>query len=303
MADITTSVAAPFIPEVWANRGLEVLRSLIVAAPLVSKDTDVTTAFNVGSVLHIPYAGTFVANTKAENTPVTLQTPVGSTTNIVLNKHKETSFILEDYASVIAQPGIMDNYIANAMIPLAEQVEADLLGTYASFSGSVGTSGTDLSAATLRAINQRFTTNKIGRGNRKLILAPKDTASLLADTSLQSYFAFGQSDRKDIETGLIVKNLYGLDIYESNMIPVVAGTPNSTKDLAFDPGAIMLATRPLPINAVPGVSRTTVQDPVSGINLRVSIAYNPALLGTQVTCDILYGVGILRDAKGFTVLS
>lgn len=303
MADITTSVAAPFIPEIWANKGLEVLRSLIVAAPLVTKNTDITSAFNVGSVLHIPYAGTFVANTKAENSPVTLQTPTGATTNITLNKHKETSFILEDYAAVIAQPNVMDQYIQNAMIPLAEQVETDILGTYASFSGSVGTSGTDLSAATLRAVNQKFTTNKVARGNRKLIVAPKDTAALLADSSLQTYFAFGQGDRKDIENGLIARDLFGVSIYESNMIPVVAGSPNSTKDLAFDPGAIMLATRPLPTNPVPGVSRTVVQDPVSGLALRISIAYNASLLGTQVTCDILYGVGILRDPKGFVVLT
>jgi hypothetical protein len=37
--------------------------------------------------------------------------------------------------------------------------------------------------------------------------------------------------------------------------------------------------------------------------IRVTMAYNPTYLGTQVTLDVLYGVAEGRDASGITVLS
>src|SRR5206468_6570351 len=202
MADINTTVASPFIPEIWANKALEVLRSAIVLAPRVTKDSDVSGSFNVGNTLAIPYPGTFVANNKAENSPVSLQTPTGSLVTVTLNKHKETSFIIEDYARALALPGALDAYMQSAMIPIVEQVEADLFATYSTFTGSVGTGGTDLTAASLRAISKKFTDNKVPAGQRYVAISTKDEASLLADANLASFFAFNESDRGDISNGL-----------------------------------------------------------------------------------------------------
>ncbi len=303
MANINNSVATPFIPELWAQKGLEVLRSNIQVAPKVTKDSDVAT-FSVGNTLAIPYTGTFAANAKATNTPVTKQTPSGTTTTVTLNRHFETTFLIEDFTRAQALPATMGEYMAAAIVPLAEQVESDLIGLYSTFSGSLGTSGTDLSAATLRAVAKKFTDNKVPRGNRHLLVSTKDTASLLADSSLQSFFAFNESGRADLSTGEIAKNLFGLTIAESQLVPVVAGTPNSTKNLAFDPGAIILASRALPeAPAGTGAAQTTVVDPISGLVFRVTLSYNADNLGVQCTTDVLYGVAVLRDAKGFTVLS
>lgn len=303
MANINNAVALPFIPEIWANMALEILRNNVVVAPLVTKDTDVA-SFTVGSKLHIPYPGTFVVNDKATNTPVTKQTPTSTDTTVTLNKHKEVTFLIEDFTRAQANPLAMREYMEAAIPPLAEQVETDLIALYSSFSGSVGASGTDLSAAALRAINKKFTDNKIKRGNRNVLVSTKDSAALLADSSLQSFFAFNEGARNDVSTGLIADNLYGLKVHESQLVPVVAGTPNSTKNLAFDPGAIILAIRSLPeAPAGTGAAQAVVQDPISGLQLRVTLSYNADNLGVQCTTDILYGVSKLRDEKGFVVLS
>lgn len=303
MADITNTEAANYIPEIWAQRGLEVLRNNIVVAPLATRDSDLAT-FQVGQTLHVPYPGTFTANSKTANTPVTRQTPQSTKVDIVLNKHKEVTFLIEDYTRAMAQPTYMAELMGNAVIPIVEQVETDLLGLYAGFTGSTGTSGTDLSASTLRGVNKKFTDNKIARGNRHLVISTKDTASLLADSSLQSFFAFNEGARSDISTGLVADNLYGLQIHESQLVPVVNGTPNSTKNLAFDPGALVLASRALPeAPAGTGVYQASVRDERSGLVLRVSLAYDKDLLGVQCTVDVLYGVAKLRDEKAFTVLS
>ena len=93
-------------------------------------------------------------------------------------------------------------------------------------------------------------------------------------------------------------------MYQSQLVPAVAGTPVSTKNLAFDPGAIILAMRGLPdAPAGSGAQTSVVNDPVSGLTLRCTIAYNAANLGVQCTIDVLYGVAKLRNEKAVVVLS
>jgi hypothetical protein len=303
MADVTTTSIGPFIPAVWANEALKILRSIIVMLPLVTKDYDLAT-FQVGNTLHIPYPGTLVANDKAQGSAVTLQVPSTTDTTVTLNKHKEATVLIEDFARAQAQPILMASLINSQIVAIAEQMEQDVIATYSAFSGSLGTAGTDLTAAMLRAASKKFTDNKVPRGNRHLLISTKDSNSIQADASLQSFFAFNSHERGDITNGLIHDNLYGLALHESQLVPVVAGTPNITNNLAFDPGAIIMASRSLPdAPAGTGVAQTSVTDPVSGVVLRCSMAYSPLYLGVQITFDVLYGVAKLFDAKGFVVLS
>lgn len=303
MANVTNStIGAGFLPQVWANEALEILRANIVMAPLVTKDSDIA-SFEVGNTIHIPYPGTLVANDKAVNTAVTLQVPTSTDTTVTLNKHKEASILIEDFTRAQANPILMQSYIKAQIVALAEQVESDIIGTYSSFSTSLGTSGTDLSAATLRSINKTFTDKKVEAADRHVLISTKDTVALQADSSLQSFFAYNDARVGTITSGGL-PDIYGLQLHESQLVPVVAGTPNSTKCFAFNPGAVVLASRALPEAPVgSGVAQHTMQDPVSGLVLRVTMGYDKGQLGVQVTIDILYGVAKLRDEKGIVVLT
>ena len=300
MADITKAVASPFIPQIWANTALEVLRSKIVLAKLVTRDSDIA-AFQVGDTLNIPYPGVFTANDKAANTPVTLQTPTATTTTVVLNKHKEASFLVEDAARATANQDIMARYMEAAVIPLAEQIESDLMAVGATFTSTVGTYGTDISAATVRSARKLLNDNKAPIDGRVLVVSDKDEIALLGDSTLQNYFAFAQ--QQGVAEGSIGR-LYGFDVYSSQLVPATGSAPVNTKNIAFHPGAMILAMRGLP-EAVAGSGAQTavVNDPTSGLALRVTIAYNAANLGHQVTVDVLYGVAKLRDEKGVLVKS
>jgi hypothetical protein len=300
MANITRASSGPFIPQIWANTALEILRSRVVLAKLVTRDSDIA-AFQVGDTLNIPYPGAFTANDKAANTAVTLQTPTATTTTVTLNKHKEASFLVEDAARATANQDIIQRYMEAAIVPIAEQIESDLLGLYTTFSNSVGTSGTDITAATIRSARKKLNDLKAPVDNRALVVSTKDEIAILGDSTLQSFFAFAQAGT--VKEGSIGR-LYGFDVYASQLVPVVTGTPNSTKNLAFNPGAIILAMRGLPdAPAGTGAQTAVVQDSVSGLSLRVTMAYNASNLGVQVTVDVLYGVAKLRDEKAVVVLS
>lgn len=298
MADITSTMLAPFIPTIVANTALEILRNNIVLAGVVTKDTDVA-AFNVGDTLNIPYPGTFVANDKAANTAVTLQVPTATTTSVVLNKHKEASFILEDRGSALANQNVLKTYTEAAIIPIVEQLETDLFGLYSSFTNTTGVGGTNLNYATLVATRKLMNDNKVSKLNRYLAISDKDEAAMLSDTTLLPYFQYNNGDSNALVNGNL-PSIAGFKLLPSQLVPFAV----NTKNLAFDPGAIILATRGLPpAPAGSGANSAVVTDPISGITLRSTIAYNASLLGVQVTIDLLYGVAKLRNEKAVVVLS
>lgn len=300
MPDITATSLAPFIPTVIANTALEILRNYVVMAPLVSRDSDIA-AFNVGDTLNIPYPGTFTANDKVPNSPVTLQVPTATTTSVVLNKHKEASFLLEDRGSALANQDVMARYAEAAVIPIAEQIESDILALYSSFTNTTGTAGVNLNYATLVATRKLMNDNKVSKANRYLVISDKDEAAILSDTTMIPYFQYGNTS--SLVDGSL-PSVAGFKLLPSQLVPAIGSAPVSTKNIAFDPGAIILATRGLPAApAGSGANSSVVTDAVSGLTLRCTVAYNASLLGVQVTLDVLYGVAKLRNEKAVIVLS
>lgn len=297
----TVADASGFIPQVWAQRALDILASVIVMTRLVARDFDYEPGWK-GKTLNIPYPGTFTAQDNAENTPATVQQPVnGTTKQVTLNKSKYVDFIVEDIAQAQANSNLLDRYVEPAAIAIADAVEDDILALYAQFSTSIGTSGTDLTRQMIFQARQNFNQKKVPMAGRALVMSPKDETALLNDATLQNYFAFSKPDA--VAKGSL-GNIAGLDLYMSQRISVVNGTPNSTKNFAPHKDAIILATRPfVDPPAGSGVQVASVADPRSGLVIRVLRQYSMGDRGVRVGFDILYGVAQLRDESGLVVLS
>lgn len=296
MANVTTTSAANFIPEIWANMALEALRNRIVLANLVTRDSDIA-SFTEGDILHIPVPGTFVANNKAINTAVTLQVPTDSVIDVTLNKHKEVSFLIEDPVRAQSNQDVMQRYVRNAIIPLAEAIESDLFGLYAGLSQTVGTTAVDLTPAVIRAAMAKLDAANVDTSQTYAVISTKDKYALLADASLAAYFA--TSNPEAIRQGL-VGPLYGSTIYSSNLVPLVT---TSTKNLMVTPDFAILAMRGMPTDGGGApVDQQIYQDPNSNLVFRMTTSYSASFLGVQVTFDVLYGVAELRDLAGVVML-
>ncbi len=302
MATITESIAdtSGFIPQAWALEALNVLRSQIVLAKLVTMDKDYEPGWQ-GKTLNIPYPGTFTAQAKTAGSPVTAQAPSGgASVPITLSSHETVDFMVEDFAAAQSNSDLLNRYVQPAIIALAEKLETDLFGVYSSFTGTAaGTAGTDLAASVLRTVVKTMNTAKAPMQDRFLVISPKDQVALLGDTTLASFFAF--SDPDAIKAGQL-PNLYGLQPYMSQLVPVVSGTPNDTKNIAFHKSAVMLAMRPfMPITPGTGVATATAVDPESGVAIRVLKQYDINYRATHLAFDILYGFTSLRPSLGFVV--
>jgi hypothetical protein len=221
MANITRTIAdnSGFVPEIWANVALEVLRSQINLASVVAKDTDLG-SFPVGDILHISYPGTFTANDKAADSTVTIQTPSGGAeVQVALNKHKEVSFIVEDVARAQASQDLLMRYINAAVPALADAIESDLFAAASAGTNIIGTAGTDLDAAAVRNVRKQLNILKAPQSPRYFIVSSKDEVALMGDSNLQSFFAFAQS--QTVEQGKSPV-LYGLETRFSQLVPVGA---------------------------------------------------------------------------------
>lgn len=281
---------SPFIPEVWMYEGLEQLRNQIVLARTVTKDGSPVPA-NVGDIIHIPFVGTMTRNAKAANTPVTLQVPSSSSdTTLTLNKYYESSFLVEDVALAMSNPGAMQALISAAIVPIVEGIETDLFALYSSATNNAGAAAA-MSGSLLRTVWAQMNTLKCPTGNRKCVMTSAGMNLLKADTGYTNYFAF--SDPNVVARGAIA-NIEGFDLYWSQMVPF----STDYKCLAYDPGAIMLAMRGLPNPpAQSGWSGSNMTDPESGLTLSMVYGYSGDGLGVQITLRALYGMVIQRQSK------
>lgn len=298
MANVTVTEAANFIPEIWAATALGALRANTVMARLVNRNFE-NEIQRAGDTIHIPQRGTLVAHDKSANTGVTLQTPSADVVNLTLNKHKEVSFIVEDIAAAQANQDIINGYVMDGMIVIAEQIDADLLALYSGFSttpiDATGGSG-GIVAASVTEARRILNAAKAPQQNRYIVWHEDAEAELL---QVEQFTSTEFGDNGDAIREAIMGRKYGFAHFMDQQVTESSG---EAKNLAFHQDAIVLATRPLPAPpaGTGAQSSVMVED---GIGIRVTYGYNMTYLGLQVTLDILYGVAELRDSHAVVIRS
>src|SRR2546422_9858866 len=148
MPAITSANLANAIVKLVAADALPALVGNLVMGNLVNRDYEPVLA-QAGDTVNIPIAPTLVANNMIEGNAVQLQNPSVSNAQIVLNTHAEATFQIPDVTKVLAVPDPLQRYMNPAVIAIAQKIETDLLGLYASFSSNtpVGIAGTAVTRA------------------------------------------------------------------------------------------------------------------------------------------------------------
>lgn len=287
------NVGLNYVPTILAQRALELLRATHILPRFATPDTRYETA-QFGQTITIPRPMGTTANQKLPGQQVTIQTPTGNAgLQITLNQHWEVTTIIEDTAALLANQSLMDLFVQDAVRSLAEQMEASL---FAALNAAVTTNDTDagagLDVAEIRLVRQRLTEARIPVSGRIAVIGPEVETQIKSDTNLTNYFSYQQSTIAEGSIG----RLEGFDWYVSQLVPVLSGTPSQRANFFYHPRGLIVAVRPLP-EIPPGMGAvvSTVTDPESGLAMRVVSSYNPNYLGTQITLDMLWGVGVVRE--------
>jgi hypothetical protein len=270
--DNTVAKASGFIPALWANMGLDVLRSEITLARLAAKDTDFSPA-RVGESLTIPFPGTFKA--QRTNGAATPQDPAGgSKVTVQIKEARGVDFIIDDIARAQSQSDLMMRYVRSAVIAIAEQIESDLFSLYTGYPNTVGSFGTPLTAQTIRAAGRRLTDNRIPRAGRAIVMATADEEALKNDSNLSNYFA---NSRPEAVRDGAIGMLDGFMLYPSQL------TPRGARFAIDATGGTFTIT-------IPSLNSKDVIVPVTSGNITYSASLTAASI--QTTLAALTGVGI-----------
>ena len=293
MANIITTELNDSIPTIVAAEALGALKASTVLSRLVNRDFENEVAA-YGQTVNITLRGALVASDKAANAAVTLQTPADSAFALTLNKHKEVSFLMEDLARMFARPDQFSGYIRDAVIVVAEQIDADIAALYSGFAQTIDAT-LGLTEGTFRSARRLLNAAKAPLDRRHAVLHEDADYELLGiekATNRDYAESLGAG-----AAGALVGRFMGFDVYMDQKIAVGVG---QCKNLFFQHNAIVFATRPMAI-ASPGLGVQQVTMAEDGVGLRVTRSYSPAYLGEQLTIDVLYGVAELRDSHGVVV--
>jgi hypothetical protein len=287
-------VAADALPALVGN---------LVMGNLVNRDYEPVLA-QAGDTVNIPIAPTLVANNLAEGGTVTTQNPNIGNAQIVLNTHAEATFQIPDVTKVLAVPDLLNLYMNPAVVAIAQKIETDLLGLYASFTSNtaVGTPGTSITEAVVDAAETALFQAKVPASESKYLVVDAATYSQLRQISRFSEFqTAGQAGLRALVDGTVgkIKDFY---VFRSQFISKTGSSPVTTHNLAFSKEAIGLVMRRLP-QPLPGTGAIAEYAELGNFGIRVVMSYQPNTLAQQFTVDVLYGAAVIRNAAGVQVNS
>lgn len=126
-----------FIPEIWSDEIITSYKKNLVLSQFVRK---MSFKGKKGDALHIPAPSRgLTAQDKAENTAVTLQNLSQSEIQVLLNQHKEVSYLIEDILEVQALPSLRKHYTDDAGYAMAIAVDNALWALVKSLGDGDGT--------------------------------------------------------------------------------------------------------------------------------------------------------------------
>ena len=275
----TVTTTTQFAPSVWANDVMDILKSNLILVDRVRHfDTEVA---SYGKSVVVPFVQLAVANDKVANTQVTLNGQTATSVSILINKHKESSYLIEDIAAIQSKANLRSEFTKAAAYAIAEAIDTDIYTELiaGSTNTAVGTYGTPLVDAVVLAAKVTLDKAKAPSTDRTLALGPTQNGQMLAIDKYVRYDALGTGEAiVNGKTGTI----YGFDVVMSQNFPSVNGTPVQEKGIAFHKDALGIALQEKP--------RTQAQ-------------YKQEYLGWLLTVDTVYGVLTLRPTFSVVVRS
>lgn len=271
-----------FRPNVWSKEVLMFVKSNLVLLPLIKHyDRDVKSS---GQTVEIPNVSTISANLKAENTAVTLNYNTDTKTTITINRHYESSFLVEDILATQSAYDTRSDYTKAAAYAIAEKIDSDIATTvtteWKSGGYAYGAYGTAISDALILSVNRYLTENKAPRSERYIVVHPKGEQEMLSIDKFVRYDSLGQPANENPTKVGKIGQVYGAEVFVTQNLVYLDTATDEYNSLFFHKEAAAIALQKSP---------------------RTQASYQQEYLGWLVTVDVLYGITTLRDGFGFVL--
>lgn len=265
-----------------------------------------------GMSVRVPKRGSVASTAKVPGTAVTPAAATSTKADIAINQHYTWDILVEDYGTLFTQPGLLQGYLEDGELEIAEDVEASITALYAVASAQVGSAGGNASAALIRSMRST------ARGASHLfnLKAPMYAVwGVDAEADLLGETLFAKANESGSTETLVEARLgrkFGIDHFTSNLIASVAGSPGAEHNMFFQKDAIGLAFVDMNLGSLPDTFVGNVlmkamylpdDDGVPAYSMRTIIGYDQKERGTMLTVDSIWGVGAVRAEHLLDVLS
>jgi N4-gp56 family major capsid protein len=229
-SSFNTVTSGVFIAEIWSTQVIRQRDESLVMKDMVSM---IDFGGKRGDTIYIPYISNLAVNTKVAGSPVSYQSFTDRRWTMVVNRYKETSISLDELLQIQSQNDLRSLYTERAGFALARDIEYSILAERATINGynsgsNVITSGTSLDYTDILAAHEVLDLANVPRTGRKLIISPKQYASLLTQPEfISADFNTGNA----VSTG-VVGNILGTPVKMTTSITV-----NSTTGYSNGEGA------------------------------------------------------------------
>jgi hypothetical protein len=287
---MTITTGDVFLPEVWSREVQRATEATLVLANLVKRfDSELTDG---GDLLRVPQISNLSANAKAANTQVTLNAPTESQFTMNINRHFESSYLVEDRLKAQSQYNLMQEYSGKAGYAIGSRIDSDIAGLYSGLSQSVGNATTQLTDANLTRAIQYLDDANAPQTNRYFVIKPAVLAQIRRLSKFAEWNGLGISPNpasgagglssgssvvRQIGPNGFVGTVYNIDVYMSTNLTEESGTSDTVHNLLFHKEAFALGMQMKP---------------------RTQNQYKQEYLGMLVTTDSLWGFAEYRDAFG-----
>lgn len=271
MANVTTTTAANFIPEMWRDAILDYAERKFALRNQVLDFSSMVS--NGGDILNIPKVAEETAAAKSADTAVTYSANTDGVIQLNLNQHQYEAKRIEDIVRVQESADLFNAYAKSMGYALAKKVE-----NYLAVDILQSATGNDV---TLAADNAP-TTAEIRSGLQKLLDAgfdytDGDTFLYASPATYMSLMGLGDfteaQKRGDVANPLAsgnIINIYGMPVYASVDWDDDGGIGDETATI-FNRNSVYFAQQLAP---------------------RVQSAYDIDHLATSVVADVLFGAAL-----------
>ena len=273
----TVTTGNVFRPNVWANDVMDFLKSELVLLPRI-KHYDSEAKY--GQSIEVPFVPQGAANDKAANTQVTLNGQTATKVSILINKHKESSYLIEDILGIQSKYDLRSEYTKAAAYAIAEAIDTDIITELkaGSTNTALGAFGTPLTYNLIVDAKVVLDQAKAPNSDRTFAVDPFQHGQLLKVDNFVRYDALGKTHIENGEVGKVAN----FTVVMSQNIPFVDTTTDEHTGVAFHKDAMAIAQQVKP--------RTQAQ-------------YKQEYLGWLLTVDTVYGVKTLRPTFSVAVRS
>jgi len=275
MANVTTTTAAVFIPELWRDAILDYAERKF---QLRNQVMDFSSELPSGDTLHIPKVSEETAAPKSAGSAVTYSANTDSEVTISVDQHHYEAKRIEDIVRVQESANLFGAYAQSMGYALAKKVENYLaVDVLQSASGNDVTLSTDnqVTSALLRSGLQKLLDAGFDYADGETFLYASP-ASYMYLLSLQDFYdSSRRGDEQNPNVSGSVGMIYGMPTYISTDWDDDGGTGDETASV-FKKESVYMAMQLQP---------------------RVQSAYDIDHLATSVVADVLFGASLSHAAS------